>query len=442
MRSTAAKAVAVLALSVALLIIGGIGLSSSGTSAGTAPIRPSGSGSLPMADPSSLEATTVALRARTAEAPEDARAFAALGAVLVQQARVSGDYSPYPEAEAALRRSLVLQPDNNTDALIGMGTLALARHEFADALDFGQLARDTNPQSAAAHGVIGDALIELGRYDEAFVALQQMVDLRPDVASYTRIAYARELQGDVAGAIKAMRDALPMAASPADAAWVSFQIGALERHRGGIEAAEEWYHRALALAPGSVPARAGLADVAWARGEVAVAIARYRRVVEDLPMPEYLTALGDLYASQERDADAAAQYAVVVVERKLAAANGVAPGPEVVLFEANHGDHSAALDAAEAEWRVRKSVHVADAYAWALYRAGRYDEAADASERALHLGTRKASFLFHAGMIELARGHEAVAADFLEEALATDPHFSILDAPRAARELARLQQAR
>jgi Tfp pilus assembly protein PilF len=115
---------------------------------------------------------------------------------------------------------------------------------------------------------------------------------------------------------------------------------------------------------------------------------------------------------------------------------------ELALFDADHGDPVGALAAARAEWGRRQSVHVADAYAWALYANGRYARASTLSERALALGTRNALFLFHAGMIRLELGDEQGAARYLSAALATNPNFSIQHADAAAMTLARLEAGR
>ena len=133
---------------------------------------------------------------------------------------------------------------------------------------------------------------------------------------------------------------------------------------------------------------------------------------------------------------------VVRAMHALASESGVNVDLELALFDADHGDPVGALEAARAEWARRQSVHVADAYAWALYANGRYQRASTFAERALALGTRSALFLFHAGMIRLELGDERGARRYLSEALATDPNFSILHADAAARTLATLGSAR
>src|SRR5205807_4927988 len=125
---------------------------------------------------------------------------------------------PISKAQGALERSLSLSP-GNPYALIGMSSLTAARHDFTGARTWGGRAVKAAPFSASAYGVLGDALIELGRYPDAFRTFQRMIDLRPDLSSYARASYARELQGDVPGAISDMELALQAASSPSDAAF-------------------------------------------------------------------------------------------------------------------------------------------------------------------------------------------------------------------------------
>ena len=62
------------------------------------------------------------------------------------------------------------------DALVdsGLGSLALSRHRFGEALALGEQAHALAPTTARNYGVIGDALVELGRYREAFRAFDTM----------------------------------------------------------------------------------------------------------------------------------------------------------------------------------------------------------------------------------------------------------------------------
>ena len=437
------KAAAVMTMTIALLAAGAV-VFVRGTGEPLDPAARSVSSSallLPSASAGPLDGAIAALQQHLREIPDDWRGFAQLGLAYVAQARVTADPSWYPKAEGVLRRSLRLHPDENVDATLGIGALDLARHDFAAALREGRTASGLNPYSADAYGVIGDALLELGRYDRAFEAFQTMVDTRPDLASYARVAYARELLGNVPGAERAMRMAFDAAGTPSDSAWTAYQLGELAFGAGDVETARGWYARGLDLDPAYVPNLAGLAKVAWARGENELAIARLKEVVARYPSAEFVVALADLYRATGRSALADRQEAVVEAMHELATANGVNVDLELALFDADHGDPDGALAAARAEWARRRSVHVADAYAWALYANGRYRRASAFAERALALGTRNALFLFHAGMIRLELGDEAGARRYLSRALATNPNFSILHADDAARILSRPRAA-
>src|SRR5262249_12513523 len=153
-------------------------------------------------------------------------------------------------------------------AYTGMASLAAARHDFATSLTWGEKARAANPYSAHALAVVGDAQVELGRYQEAFDTFQQMIDLRPELSTYARVSYGWELQGNVDNAVAAMQLALQSAGTPQDAAWAANQLGDLFFNQGKVGQAEDQYRRATDLDPTFVPAHAGLARVAWARGDM------------------------------------------------------------------------------------------------------------------------------------------------------------------------------
>ena len=437
------KAAAVTAMAVALLVAGAVAFAR-GTGDAVDPAARGSSSSallLPTPNAGSLDDAIASLQQRLREIPDDWRGFAQLGLAYVARARVTADPSWYPKAEGVLRRSLRLHPDGNVDGALGIGALDLARHDFAAALRQGRRAASLDPYDADAYGVIGDALLELGRYDRAFESFQTMVDKRPDLASYARVAYARELLGDVSGAERAMQMAFDAAGTPSDSAWTAYQLGELAFGSGDIGSAGGWYGRGLDLDPAYVPNLAGLAKVAWARGDDELAIARFTEVVARYPSAEFVVALADLYRATGRPVLADQQEAVVAAMHDLATASGVNGDLELALFDADHGDPEGALAAARAEWARRRSVHVADAYAWALYANGRYRRASAFAERALALGTRNALFLFHAGMIRLELGDEAGARRYLSRALATNPNFSILHADDSARILSRLGTA-
>ncbi len=372
-------------------------------------------------------------QARIQATLDDYKAYAELGLAFQQKARETNDPSYYTQAQDALNKALAIQPDYY-DAAAGMGTLNLSLHQFQTALDWGLKAEAISPSNAYAYGVAGDAHIELGQYDAAVELFQRMVDLRPDLGSYSRVSYARELYGDTDGAIEAMQSAIN-AGSPAaeNTAWCRFQLGTLYFNSGQVDKAKQAYNDALVSYPGYIHAYAGLAQVSWAQGNIEEAIDYYKKAVATVPLPQYLTALGDLYAVSGDTKDAQEQYDTVLYIFKVFEAGGVNVEIEKAAFLADHDiDIDSAMTMAEHASTTRQDVNTLDAVAWTYYKGGRYNDAEGAMQRAMRLGTQNALFFYHQGMIQVALGNQAEGQASIEKALAINPHFSILHAQEAA----------
>lgn len=392
-----------------------------------------------VADARSSDARIASLQTAIGNGTSRPGPYAALGDAYLQKARETFDPSYYTRAETALREALRREP-REAGALTAMGVLANARHDFPVALRFGERARAAAPNAVKPYGVIVDALVELGRYGAAERTLQRMVDLKPNLDSYARVSYFRELHGDVSGAIEAMRLA---ASAGGDArenlAYVQTLLGNLELGRGNVAAARSAYSLALSRYPEYVPAQAGLARAAAARGDLAAAIRRYERVVERLPLPEYAVALAEAELAAGRRADAREDLALVEVQQRLQRRGGVNVDAEMAVVEADHGSPEQAVRLARAAWADAPSVRAADALGWALTRAGEPAQGLAYAQRALRLGSRDAVFLYHAGIAARDAGDTRAARRHLARALETNPRFSPLHAPRAERALESLR---
>ncbi len=395
-----------------------------------------------IANSGDLSATISSLQATLRRLPDDSTSWATLGVAYVQQARVTGDPSYYQKAVGALNRSLQVSPDSNAPALTGKAALAAARHDFAGALRLARQSEEINSYNPVNLGVLVDALVELGRYDQAFAALQRMVDLKPGVPSYTRVSYSYELRGNLAGARYAMRQALDIAYSADDRAFAFFQLGELAWNAGDLDAAERLYARGMREAPTYVPLLDGQAKVEAARGDTAQALRDYRTVIERFPSPTYVSEYADLLTSLGRDRAASRQGDLITAQQQILRAAGVNLDLELALYDATHGRPQQALESAARAWDQRHSVFVEDAYAWALHVNGRDRAALTHARGAARLGTRSALFAFHRGMIEKSLGMDSAATKSLRRALDINPYFSPVQAPQAHRALAALTQDR
>jgi len=153
-------------------------------------------------------------------------------------------------------------------------------------------------------------------------------------------------------------------------------------------------------------------------------------------MPEYAAALGEVFEKAGKPEQAQRQYQLVEYIGKLNALNRALYNRELAYFYADRGIKAKeGLELAEHELNYRRDVYSYDVLAWNLFRNDRFYEARDAIEKALRLGTKDAKLFYHAGMIYRRLGDAAKAKEFLQRALATNPHFHVLFAEQALNTL-------
>jgi tetratricopeptide (TPR) repeat protein len=382
------------------------------------------------------------LQAKLRKLPGDSLAWAQLGSSYVELARITVDPTYYAKAQGALDRSLQLRPAGNGPAMLGMGALTNARHEFSAARDWGLRAQAVQPRSAEVYGVLADALTQLGDDAGSADAVQKMLDLKPNVSSFTRASYYFETHGLVDEARAAMERALGAAGAPDEIAYCRYYLGELAFNSGRLDDADAQYAQGLVVVPGDPSLMQGQAKVAAARGHYDKALDAYRVIVSRTPLPQYLMEYAEILQAAGHDAEAAQQYMVLTQQQRLMEAQGATDDLSASVVAADHGDKAEALRRAQTEWGRRQSVFVADAMAWALHVNGRDAEALPYAEKAAALGWHNATFAYHRGMISAALGQVGDAEKDLAGAVGTNPYFSVLNAPIAKQKLAELRSAR
>ncbi|MEU6946318.1 tetratricopeptide repeat protein [Streptomyces sp. NPDC046316] len=367
--------------------------------------------------------------------PEDEASWAVLGAAYTERGTRLGDATYYPRAERALKRSLEVRPAarGNLDAQLALGALANARGDWRTARTWGEAVREKSPKRWPVYPVLIDAYNGLGDYKAAQQALASLEKLHSGAAVSTRVAQGYRNRGWREDAAAAANDAVARAETGAEKAAAYARLGDLAWERGEPQEAVTQYGSALRLVRDHGPSLAGRARALAALDRTDEAMLDYQAALARLPRPEYVLEAGELYESLGLDGEAHAQYELLRTRSWV--------GGEVVLglFEADHGDPAAAVRLLKAEWaRGHRSVQMADALGWALFRAGEPREALDYAKRATDEGLRSALFSYHRGEIERAVKEDGPARRHLAEALRINPDFSPLLAPKARQSVREL----
>lgn len=371
---------------------------------------------------------------RVRQSPDDPDRWVTLAELLVARARHDQDPRGYARADDAAARALELSP-GHAAALVLVGTVRLQDHRFGEAADLAKRALRRDPESTRALGLLGDCLVELGRYDEAEVAIQAMIDLRPDSRSYARVAWMRWLAGDAEGAVEAFAMAAEAAqgGDPEARAWIAVQLGTVLRDSGDAAQARAAFDAALRLQPGYAPALGARGKLLLDDGAAAEAVGDLEAAVAKTGLVEHRWTLVDALRATGRTARAAEVAAEI-----LRTGPAHDPRTTALWLASRGGDAARAVELARTELARRDDVLSADALSWALYAAGELPEARAQSARALRMGTRDPRMLYHAGMIAKAAGERDRARELLGASLAANARFDAVDAPLAAEALASL----
>ena len=384
------------------------------------------------------------LENRVKEDPDDIVALNKLSAYYLQLHRETDDVGYLEHALRMAQASLkVLPADQN---LAGLRALALAEyetHNFVGAREHAFELTEYEPRRSFGFQLLGDALLELGNYDEAAKAYEQMETLDAgSIATETRLGHLALLHGDTATARQRYLKALDQAetafsASDETVAWCQWQLGEVARATNQLPAAQEFYLAALKTFPEYPHAIESMAQLQAAQGKMDSAIRIFEEITHKRTDPIAVAILGDLYHMAGRTREASEQYESV---GRLVQQNQLYSklyNRHLVLFWADHDlNLDRAYTLAKEEYQIRRDIYAADALAWTALKTGKLDEARNAIRDALRLGTEDAKIFYHAGMIERAAGYKREAADFLNLALKLNPYFDPLQARVAKQALA------
>ncbi len=388
-------------LAAAVVVVAG---SAHALSAQSSPLRPVPPAAAPAPGAESPAERKMAIaRKKIARDPKHFHGYNELAMALTQRARETADPAFYSQADDAVKTSLALSPDN-MEALKVRAWSLLGQHRFAEAHVLATQLNQKVPDDLMVYGMLTDANIELGKYDEAEKSAQWMLDLRPgNIPALTRAAYLRELFGDVDGAIELMQSAfnrMPYQETE-DRAWVLTQIGHLELVRQKPAAADQVLQQALTLFPDYHYALGQLADVRTAQKRFKDAAELQQQRYTVAPHPENLFELAEAQARAGMTAAAAKSYTAFELGAKAEMMKDDNANRELIAYLAGAGKKPAeALALAQKEIAKRGDVYTREAYAWALFKNGKRADAKREMATVLAVGVQHPRVLERAALIQ------------------------------------------
>ncbi len=394
---------------------------------------------LPLPDTSTPTGTLLAAALqKTRTSPSEPKNWILTGDALAQLQRETEAPRYHDAAEAAYMEALRRAP-TSAAALAGMAWVTGVRHQFDKSIDWGNQALAADPECIDALGILGDATLELGDYDLAFEHYQKMMDLRPDLSSWSRGAHLLWLTGETNKAMTLMSKAIAAGAPFAEnTAWCRVRMATMLFHQGALPPAEDTIRPLLDAGSRNSHLLLLAARIAAAKGDFSLAENHYHTLLESGPNPHAYAGIGDLMIAQGK-AEAAAEFYLKVENLHAAdVKDGVHDHGFMAKFLADTDRNLIeALRMAE-EHKLTKNVLEADTLAWVYYKNGMLPQAIAAMKTALSQKTPDPEIHYHAGMIASAYGDLTSARKHLKQAIAMNPHFSLIQAPLAVEALQQL----
>jgi tetratricopeptide (TPR) repeat protein len=382
------------------------------------------------------------LIAATEANPDDTKSALKLAALYIQEARETGNYMYYDMAAMKYVNNVLAKNPEDFNALVFKSLIYLSQHHFAEGLQVAQMAQKVNPNNAYVYGLLVDGYVEMGKYDSAVASSDKMVSIRPDLTSYSRVSYLREIFGNYRSSIEAMKMAAE-AGGRADehTEWTRVQLGALYEKTGEYKTADSLYNVSLALRPNYPYAIAGLGRVALATGDYNKAISYFEQadsLITDHSIKEELV---DVYrlAGQTQKADELANKIIEELSEDAEAGDkdetiGHYADRELAYAYLKVNKPDKALEHAMLEYNRRPdNIDVNETVAWVYYNKGEYAKAIPYIKAALKTNSKNPLLLSRAGMIFYKAGEKQLAKSILQQASVTNSYIgSTLKAETAA----------
>ncbi|SEI45246.1 Tetratricopeptide repeat-containing protein [Dyadobacter sp. SG02] len=365
------------------------------------------------------------LRQKISENPSDVKPRLQVAVIYLSEARITGEHPYYyPAVLKILDDVLAIEP-KNFEATTFKASVKMSQHQFAEARKLAEQARKINPSNAYVYGVLVDANVELGNYDEAVAMSDKMQALKPSLEAYSRASYLREIYGNYPGAIAAMKLAVEAGLPGSEPqCWAKNTLGHLYETTGQLEQAKIQYKEILAMRPSYAFALRGLAQVHKAAKQYDAALADLDKAARVMPEFSFHEEMADIYALQGNKEKANAKYREVAKMLDEDARSGHAVDLELCKLYTKTSQLDSAIAFGLKEYAKRpKNIDVNHALAAAYFKSKNNDKAKQHIEVALSTGSRDPELLQVASAIAVATGDKAQGSRLLAQAKKTNPRF-------------------
>jgi tetratricopeptide (TPR) repeat protein len=348
--------------------------------------------------------------------PTDVKSKLKLAQLYILEARITGNHMYYDVAAMKYVNDALKVDSINFNALVYKSLIYMSQHHFADGLTYAHAAQQINPYNAYVYGLLVDGNVEMGNYDSAVTYADKMVSIRPDLTSYSRVSYLREIYGDYPGSIKAMKMAV-------DAG------GQGDEKTGNYQSADTLYNISLSMRPSYAYAFAGLAHVALAANDYNKAIGYYERADSIVTDNNIREELAEAYrvAGQTKKADDLENAIIADLVQSAQAGDkdvniGHYADRELAYDYLKINDKDKALDHALLEYNRRPdNIDVNETVAWVYNQRGEYAKALPYIKVALKTHSKNPVLLSRAALIYYNAGDKATAKTLMAQVQLSNP---------------------
>ena len=367
------------------------------------------------------------LKEKIKKEPGDIKSRLHIAVIYLSEARITGEHPYYYPAILTILDGVLARDPKNFEATTFKASVKMSQHQFAEARDLAEKARQINPSNAYVYGVLVDANVELGNYEEAVKMSDKMQELKPSLESYSRASYLREIYGNYPSSIEAMKLAVQAGLPGSEPqCWSKNILGHLYETTGQLDKAGQQYEGILIMRPSYAFAMAGRARIYKARKAYSQALATLDKAAKIMPEFSFHEQMAEIYALQGDKEKAKKKYAEVVIMLGEDARSGHAVDLELCKLYTKSGQLDSALVYGMKEYQKRpKNIDVNHALAWVYFNQHNLKQAQHHMEVALRTGSKDPELLQQAGAIELALGNASQSNKLVAAARKTNPNFTL-----------------